>query len=343
MKISDKQKQLLYFELAKFVRSGFGFDNACEAILDQPGAPASHRVFCESVMGGLRDRKTVGQAIADVPLNISCLEINMIHAGEDAGLLEQSFEHLEQHFKLAIETRAKILKGLTYPVALLHMGMIFGLVAISVISIWNPESEKGAVWQSLKSGLILIAAFYLVAGATVAGFMWVFRLAKVSPMADRLLNLIPLIGKTRRNLSLARFCEVFHMCLRSGQKMDKCLTYSGGSSASGLILKASQTCSEAVKQGTTLASTLQSFPGTFPGAFTRSVANAELAGVLDEDFQRWTEYYRKTAIDSVERLAEWAPRLFYWGVLAAAALIIIRMGIAYQGLIQGILNWGDQF
>ena len=98
MKFSNKQKQLLYYELSKFVRSGFGFENACEAILDQPGVPASHRTFCQSVLNGLNDKKTVGQAISDLTLNISRLEVSMIQAGESAGLLEQSFEHLEKHF-----------------------------------------------------------------------------------------------------------------------------------------------------------------------------------------------------------------------------------------------------
>ena len=343
MKLSDKQKQLLYFELAKFVRSGFGFDNACEAILDQPGVPASQRLFCQEVLTGLQNQKTVGQAIADLPLNISQLEINMIKAGEDAGLLEQSFEHLEQHFKLAIETRAKILKGLTYPVILLHVAAILGLVSISMMSARSPEAQTGAAWQSFRNGLILIVALYAVCGIAGAIFYRVFCRAKVSPFADRLLNRLPLIGKMRRSLALARFCEVFYMALRSGQKMDKCLIYGGASSASGQILEASQTGSEAVRQGTTLASALQQQSRVFPGDFTRSVANAELAGVLDEDFRRWADYYRKTAIDSVERFAEWAPRLFYWAVIVAVGLIIIRMALAYRGLLEGYLNWSDQF
>ncbi len=131
--------------------------------------------------------------------------------------------------------------------------------------------------------------------------------------------------------------------LKSGQKIDKCLTYAGGSSDSGLILEASSKGAETVKQGETLASVLQSFPRAFPGEFARSVANAELAGVLDEDFARWTDYYRTSAVESVERLAEWAPRLFYWAVLLLVGYIVIRMGMAYNGLLQGMLDWGEEY
>ena len=142
---------------------------------------------------------------------------------------------------------------------------------------------------------------------------------------------------------MSRFCEVFHMALRSGQKIDKCLVYAGGSSTSGLILKASHKGAETVRKGDTLAGALQAFPRTFPGEFARSIANAELAGVLDEDFSRWTEYYRNSAVDSVERLAEWAPRLFYWAVLLVVGTIVVRMGMAYAGMLQGMLQWSENF
>ena len=84
-------------------------------------------------------------------------------------------------------------------------------------------------------------------------------------------------------------------------------------------------------------------PDPFPADFQRSIANAELAGVLDEDFQRWADYYRQTAGEAVARLAEWSPRLFYWGVLIFVALVVIRMAMAYRGLLEGYLDWSEQF
>lgn len=343
MKFSNKQKQLLYFELAKFVRSGFGFENACEALLDQPGVPADHRTFCKYVLEGIKNKKTVGQSIADLPLNISPLEINMIQAGESAGLLEKSFEHLEKHFKLIVETRKKIIKGLTYPLLLLHVGAVFGLVAIGVITAWNPEVQEGAIRENIQKGLIGIVCIYLVAGALLIWFVWLNRRAKTYPTPDRLLNKVPLLGSMRKNLALARFCEVFHMCLKSAQKIDQCLINAGSSSTSGLIYQAAKKGAESVKKGETLNQALMNQGSVFPADFIRSVGNAEMAGVLDEDFMRWLEYYRQSAVESVERVAEWVPKIFYWGVLAAVAFIIIRMALAYQQLIQGVLSWGDRF
>jgi len=343
MKFSANHKQSLYFELEKFVRSGFGFDKACEAILDQPGAPASHRVYCSAILDGLDQKKTIAQAMATTPLNISPLELNLVTAGEQAGMLEQSFAHLARHFQGLLQTRRKILKALAYPVVLLHAGAILGTLVISMLSAWNPQAQAGAGWRSFTTGVLLILTCYLVAVSGTLLMAWWMRRAKISALADRFLVCIPILGPAWKNLALARFCEVFHMSLCAGKKIDCCLRSASRACESGAILAAGESGAKRIAEGTSLAQALPPPPSPFPPDFSRSIANAELAGVLDEDFKRWSDYYRQAAVESVHRLVEWCPRLFYWGALVVVALVILRMAMAYRGLLEGYLQWSDQF
>ncbi len=343
MKLSANHKQSLYSELEKFVRSGFGFDKACEAILNQAGAPFGHRAFCSAILEGLNQKKTIAEAMADTSLNISPLELNLVIAGEEAGMLEQSFAHLARHFKSQLQTRRKILKALLYPVILLHAGAILGTLAISMLSAWNPQAQAGAGWRSFTTGVILILACYLIALCGTLLFVWWMRRAKTSARADRLLTWIPILGPAWKNLALARFCEVFQISLCSGKKIDRCLGFASRASESGAILAAGEGAASSVAEGGSLAQALPSQHSPFPADFSRSIANAELAGVLDEDFERWSDYYREAAVESVNRLVEWCPRLFYWGTLLVVALVIFRMAMAYRGLLEGYLQWSDQF
>jgi type II secretory pathway component PulF len=343
MKFSAHNKRSIYFELGKFVRSGFGFDKACEAILAQPGAPACQRVFCSAILDGLKTKKTIGQAIAATPLNISPLEINLISAGEEAGRLEQSFAHLARHFEQSVKTRRKILKGLAYPVVLLHAGAILGTLVVSMLTAWNPQAQAGAGWRVFTTGAAILLGGYLLAILGSLAIAWWIRQAKSSPLADRLLSLIPLLGVTVGSLAMSRFCEVFHMSLHSGRKIDHCLRSAGSASESGILVAASEGGATLINKGASLAEALSATPDSFPAEFRRSIANAELAGVLDEDFQRWSDHYRNTAVEAVDRLTEWCPRLFYWGVLLVVALVVIRMAMAYRGLLEGYLDWSDQF
>ncbi len=54
----------------------------------------------------------------------------------------------------------------------------------------------------------------------------------------------------------------------------------------------SEEASEKLKLGESLSDTLSDQADVFPADFRRSISNSELAGVLDEDFARWADYYR---------------------------------------------------
>ncbi|MFK5920592.1 MAG: type II secretion system F family protein [Verrucomicrobiota bacterium] len=343
MKFSKKQKQQLYYELEKFVRSGFGFDKACESMVAQPATSKIQKNFCEGVLEGLKNKKTVAQSVEALPLEISELEINIINAGEQAGLLEKSFEHLEKHFGLALETEQKIKKALVYPIMLLHAAILMGLTTTSLMAAWNPLAEKGAGWASFKVGLTIVVILYAVLAFSVTIFVKWLKMAKHSAEKDRLLAKIPFLGRMRRDLAMSNFCGVFHMGLCSGQKMDQVYLNAGKSSSSGQIWQVCQNGAENLRKGETLAITLTEAGNVFPRDFKTSVANAELAGVVDEEFARWKDYYRKCALDSVSRFVEWVPRLFYWLVLVVVVFIVFRMAISYRDLLENYINWSDQF
>ena len=51
--------------------------------------------------------------------------------------------------------------------------------------------------------------------------------------------------------------------------------------------------------------------GEFDYIFKSSFATAEMAGDLDGEAERWSKLMNEEAHGAVERLGEWAPRIFY--------------------------------
>jgi hypothetical protein len=70
------------------------------------------------------------------------------------------------------------------------------------------------------------------------------------------------------------------------------------------------------------------------------MAAAEESGQLDRELAEWGRYYSESAGEAMDLLAEWAPKLFYWGILLLVAAMIIRAAMAYRDLIEGLLNIG---
>ena len=68
--------------------------------------PAPHRAFCESILHGVENGKSIAASLDDCPASISDLEKSILDAGERGGLLEL----FENAMRAAME-RSKELAG----------------------------------------------------------------------------------------------------------------------------------------------------------------------------------------------------------------------------------------
>jgi type II secretory pathway component PulF len=166
------------------------------------------------------------------------------------------------------------------------------------------------------------------------------RLGRTSAPVDAILRRIPLVGKARRDVAMERFTQVFEIFLLAGRTMSESLTGAASASGSGLIRAAGKRGAAIVAAGDPLAHALLASPEAFPDDFTRGMIVAEESGVLDRELAEWGRYYSESAGEAMEQLAEWAPKLFYWGILLFVGALIIRAGLAYRDLIEGLLNFG---
>ncbi|MEM9016634.1 MAG: hypothetical protein AAGC68_06445, partial [Verrucomicrobiota bacterium] len=81
-----------------------------------------------------------------------------------------------------------------------------------------------------------------------------------------------------------------------------------------------------------------SAPAAFPSDFARGMDAAEESGQLDRELHEWSRFYSETAGEAMDHLAEWTPKLFYWGILLFVGFLVVRAGLAYRDLISNLLN-----
>jgi type II secretory pathway component PulF len=68
------------------------------------------------------------------------------------------------------------------------------------------------------------------------------------------------------------------------------------------------------------------------------MASAEESGQLDRELAEWSRFYSEAAGDAMDRVAEWAPKLFYWAILLFVAALIIRAASAYFNVVNKLIN-----
>ncbi len=315
-----------------------GIEKACNSMLTQPGLKPGERAVLVGILDGIDSGESIGNSLKRSRVPLSQLEIEIVSSSERGGLLEKGLGHLSDHFRRVHQTRGKILKGLSYPLLVGHIAIPLAIFAITMLGHAMPDADPDGGWDTALNAASWVARGYVLVVVLVLFFIWLHKKAKKSAAADRFLNRIPLVGRARKSLALARFCEVFHIQMLAGMRMSEALEGAGRASLSGSIEKASLAGAEVVKQGHELSGPIFGHPDAFPNDFARGIAAAEESGEMDREIDNWARFYNDDAGEAMDQLAEWTPKVFYWLVVFFVAGILIRVGLAYRDLIDGWLN-----
>ena len=178
---------------------------------------------------------------------------------------------------------------------------------------------------------------YVIAFVLFMAIRAVLKMAPEKPGIDALINRIPWVGNTRRNLSMARFCRVYHSCVLAGISMSETVRVSADASHSGMIRKAGDRLVQIAKEGNALG------PGfiaedAFPKAFSRSYMTGEEAGTLDKDLARWSKVFQDNAESAARQLSVMVPKVLYFVILMFVAWKIVGFFNGYYSGLEEMME-----
>lgn len=330
MNPGPRQKHLFHAEMAKLLEAGFDIRRAADVLKDTR-LPAAQEALLAELHHGLASGKTISEAFHTGSGAISDLERQMIHAGERGGRLAESFRHLAEHFGMIASARDEAVKSLIYPLIVLHIGILIA----SMPGDWIlGETTTAGVIGAFVRNLLLT---YVAVGAACFVVRLLWQKAADQPGIDRFLQRLPWIGKARRNLAMARFCQVYHSCLLSGVSMAETVRLSSAASRSGLIREAGAKLAATADSGHPLGPAFMA-NGAFPLAFSRSYTTAEESGSLDTDLARWTALFQADAAVSMRAAAVVLPKVCYFFILLFIGWKIVSF---YSGYFQTIQKMAE--
>lgn len=321
MKLSLHDKSILYHELAKLTASGFGFDKSAD-LLRQQAPNRACAAFAAEASHRLHQGQSIASALHQPHLGSTPLDLAVITASEKGGVLEAGFAYLRDLYTSQRRTRQAILARLLYPGLLLHVAVF--------LPVFPPLILGQPAGPEMRASLALLLAVY--ASILLATILWnlLQRLAHHSLLADRLLSLLPLLGKARRLAALQRFATVFRFSLLAALRTSEALLAAGAASGSALLSSATTTLARHAEQGQTLASLLPQLR-PFPADFRRSLASAEAAGGLDTDLHSWSQSFTHELETHLVRTVSLLP-------MAATALVAVLVGWRLFSLYFGMLQ-----
>ena len=312
------QRADLYHQLGQLTSAGIGLTQALQIQRQSPPSP-SFRAPIDRVLQGLTQGATFSEALGRTGKWLPSFDLALLQAGETSGRLPSCFQLLSGYYTERSNLARQVLSNLAYPVLLLHFAVLIGPFPALFTS--------GNVFAYLGQTLGVLLPLYAVIGgcayalAREGGEKW-------RAILEQLLHPVPVLGKARRNMALARLAVALEALISAGVNIMEAWELSAPASGSPALRRRIVSWRARLTQGQTPAELLAESP-EFPPLFANLYHTAEVTGQLDETLARLHRFYQDEAARQFRMIAEWTPRLFYFAIVILIAYRVVSFYAGY--------------
>lgn len=223
-KIKKKHIAIFARQFASMLQAGVPLPILLD-VLRQQEKNAEFKKILESINADIMRGNTLSGAMSRFS-EFPPLMISMVEVGEANGRLEASFDRIAINMEKELKLSAKIKGAMIYPVVLLCVTVLAGLMlSIFVLPKFaDMFSEAGAELPIITQFLLgastfLTTRWYILLGITAAVAIALFVALKQLPVKRKLHQAIlqlPVIGQVQNAILMARFCRSFSSLIEGG-------------------------------------------------------------------------------------------------------------------------------
>lgn len=343
-KITTKDIAVFSRQLATMLTAGVPLVQAFEIVGRGHENPSMQDLIL-TIKGDIEGGSPLAEALGKHPVYFDELFCNLVHAGEQAGVLETLLHKIADYKEKTESIKAKIKKAMTYPTAVL---VIAGIVTAVLLIFVVPQFEElfkgfGADLPAFTKMVISMSRFlqenwYIVLGVIFGvGFTFIKlkqRSKEFNRLLDRLMLQIPVIGAIMHKASIARFARTLSTMSAAGVPLVEALQSVAGATGNVVYGGAVLRMRDEVATGTQLQMSMRQ-TNLFPNMVVQMVAIGEESGSLDSMLAKVADFYEEevdNAVDSLSSLLE--PMIMailgvvVGGLVIAMYLPIFKLGSA---------------
>jgi len=283
----------------------------------------------------VKEGKSLAQALQAYPDIFSRMYINMVHAGEEGGILEDLLPKLADFMTAAEEAKRTIISSLIYPAVLLVTGLL------SVILLMVFVVPQFATLFEDMGNTPPAASFLLGTSYWLRSYGWTLLFIPVilwmiwkqfdttverRLQRDRFKLSLPLFGTLILQAESARFCRTLGSLLDAGIPLLKGLHIVRGVLENQVLTESLAQVEEAVRGGTSLGKALVSV-ATFPVLLNQLV-------IVGEESGRTATILNKLAATFDANVKQQTARL----VALAEPVLILFLGVIVGAIVVTMLS-----
>jgi type IV pilus assembly protein PilC len=341
-KITSKDITIFSRQLATMMSSGVPLVQSFE-IVGRGHENAAMQELILTIKGDVEAGSTLAEALGKHRLQFNDLYVNLVTAGEQAGILEAILHKLATYLEKTESLKAKIKKALFYPIAVIVVAFIITTILMIFVI---PQFQElfagfGADLPALTMFVIACSKFFqkywFFMFAGVGGVVYTFmelkkRSRPFAQMLDRMSLKIPVVGDILNKSAIARFARTLSTMFAAGTPLVEAMVSVAGACGNIVYYDAVMRMRDEVATGTQLQAAMRTSQ-LFPNMVVQMVSIGEEAGSLDQMLSKVADFYEEevdNAVDALTSLLE--PMIMaFLGVVIGGLVIAMYLPIFKMG------------
>ncbi len=297
-------------DLGTCVRSGVDIDRGLEVCLK--GVPRTPLGDCwQGAVPAVRAGSTLTDALSGGSDVLPPFYLQVIHAGEQAGRLDDALVFLESHCKLLAGPASALRNLWVFPLAIMLVGSVIKVllagVLVSFAMAWNV--------------LVADSLSFLQLGVVVAAL----TMTPARYIVDQFRLSIPWLGGLEREMALHRFFRVLALLYSVGGQRVEAMIRTGAGTVSNHaarleLLKAAT----AIERGSTISDAFHGI-AIITRDETTTIDGGELSGTLEKAFDRVSDETGASMLAKLEMIQPFLIRIVFSVVMLSIVSTLLGL------------------
>jgi type IV pilus assembly protein PilC len=330
-KVSNRNLQIFTRQFSTLINAGIPVVDSLKMLSEGKRDPQLKEA-AQKVRTAIEAGKRLGDAMATMPNVFDRFYVNMVRAGEEAGILDGILMRLASYMEKSEKLRKQVKGALFLPGAILVVAaIVISGILIFVIprfqELYSGAGKELPFLTRVVVGLsnLFIHRWYFVLGGIVGipwGLLTWMKTQEGKEITDKLFLKIPLFGELIQKSSVAKLSRTLSTLLSSGVSVMDALDIAARTAGNSVIEGALVRSKDSVMTGRPLAAPLQKEP-TIPDMVSQMIAIGEQSGTLDTMLGKIADFYEddvENAVKALTSMIEPLLMIFLGGTIAVLVL-----------------------
>jgi len=322
---------LLFFfrQGATMFEAGVPIVQALETLSGQSQSPKLRGIIQE-LAGHVKAGRPISAGLQRYPEVFSSVIVSLIRASEQGGFLDEGMAMVADYLEKEIELR-NLYKRVTFYPKLQVIVSIIIIVAANIAIDYFGGTEK------LESPLTHVSTWFILTPIIIGLFLF-FRVGLANPRIkytwDSITSRVPYLGKTIRQLNMAKFGRAFGALYKGGVPMQKALTLAADACGNEFLRARMYTAYKGLEGGRGVTETFKSTQAFSPIVISM-VHTGEQTGNLDQMLNKVADYYEDEAGTRAVKTGQMTGVILGLIVAIYIGYIVINFYMSHYG---GMMN-----